>query len=118
MTLASLIDFASFGAAMDKYATNGEYEDIHDFAKTCHDMMDTELEDLRISRRDHAEPTLYGYSIDNLAFLAAIVQKEHISPTELTAILHDVERMARIVIDDITNTYNERLIDKKEGFLS
>lgn len=61
MTLACLIDFASFGAAMDKYATNGEYEDIHDFAKTCHDLIDTDLEDLRLSRRDHAERQKEGF---------------------------------------------------------
>lgn len=104
MTLAELINFASFGAAMDKYATNEEYEDIHDFAKTCHDMIDTELEDIRISRQDHTEPSLYGYSIENLAFIAAILQEEHISPTELRAILYDVERMSRIVIKNITDT--------------
>lgn len=117
MTLAELISFASFGAAMDKYATNEEYSDIREFAKNCHDMdmIDTDLEDIRISRQDRAEPSLYGYSIENLAFIAAILQQEHISPTELKAILYDVERMSRIVIKDITDTARREIERQMKG---
>lgn len=49
------------------------------------------------------EQTLYGYDIADLVFIVAIMRKERISPTELRAILYDVERMSRIVITDITN---------------
>lgn len=117
MTLAHLINFASFGAAMDKYATNGVYEDIHDFTKTCHDLLDTDLEDISLYRRDRApsKQTLYGYDIADLAFIAAILQKERISPTELRAILYDVERMSRIVIADITDTMQKEIERQMKG---
>lgn len=63
------------------------------------------------------EHTLYGYDIADIAFIAALMQKERISPTELRAILYDVERMSRIVIDDITNTM-QREIERQKGNLS
>lgn len=59
--------------------------------------------------KQSAEPTLYGYDIADLAFIAALLQKERISPTELRAILYDVERMSRIVIKDITNTMQREI---------
>lgn len=51
-----------------------------------------------------AEQTLYGYDIKHLAFIAALLQKEDISPEELKDMLTDIGRMARFVIDDITDT--------------
>lgn len=55
MNLAHLIDLARWASAMDEYSTLEEYEDIKDFAKTWHDLLDTQLEDLHLSRLDLEE---------------------------------------------------------------
>ena len=51
-----------------------------------------------------AEQKLYGYDIEHLAFIAALLQKENISPEELKDMLTDIGRMTRFVVDDITDT--------------
>lgn len=51
-----------------------------------------------------ANHTLYGYNIEHLAFIEALLQKENISPEELKDMLSDIGRMTKFVIDDITDT--------------
>lgn len=48
MTFSRLIELAQFGSAMDKYSTNVEYIDIHDFAKMWYKLAHTELEDITL----------------------------------------------------------------------
>lgn len=55
MNLAHLVDLARWAAAMDEYSSFDDYEDIKDFAKTWHDMLNVELEDLHLSRLDLEE---------------------------------------------------------------
>lgn len=58
MTLSHLIALASFGSAMNDLSTFGEYEEIHDFAKTWHDLLNIELEDLELRQVPHRDPDL------------------------------------------------------------
>lgn len=51
MTFARLIEVARWGAATDNYSTLEEYEDIHDFAKTWHDLLYVELDDFELRKR-------------------------------------------------------------------
>lgn len=51
MTLAYLIELASWAAARDDYLSLEEYEDIHDFAKTWRDLAGVELDDLDLKKR-------------------------------------------------------------------
>lgn len=52
MTLASLIDLASWAAAVaDDNITWEDYEEIKDFAKTWRELGDVELEDLDLRKR-------------------------------------------------------------------
>ena len=51
MTLADLIDLASWAAAIDEAMTWEDYENIKDFAKTWHDLAGIELEDLDLRKR-------------------------------------------------------------------
>lgn len=50
MTLASLIDLASWAAAIDD-VTWEDYENIKDFANTWRDLAEVELEDLDLRKR-------------------------------------------------------------------
>lgn len=55
MTFSRLIELARWGAATDNYSTLEEYEDIHDFAKTWHDLVYEQLEDIELCKRVNAE---------------------------------------------------------------
>lgn len=52
MTFARLIELAQFGSAMDKYSTNVEYVDIHDFAKIWYKLAHVELDDIILSKKE------------------------------------------------------------------
>ena len=51
MTFSRFIELARWGAATDNYSTLEEYEDIHDFAKTWHDLLYVELDDIELRKR-------------------------------------------------------------------
>lgn len=57
-----------------------------------------------IKKLPSIEPTLYGYNIEHLAFVATLLQKENIPPEELKIMLTNIERIVQFVIDDITDT--------------
>ena len=48
MTFGRLIELAQFGSAMDKYSTNVEYIDIHDFGKMWCKLVHVELDDITL----------------------------------------------------------------------
>ena len=47
------------------------------------------------------EPTLHGYSIEKLAFIAAIMEKEGMSPEEVVAIFRDLNRVIEMMLEDM-----------------
>ena len=55
MTFARLIELAQFGSAMDKYSTNAEYIEIHDFAKPWYKLAQVELDDLTLIDNSRGE---------------------------------------------------------------
>ncbi len=55
MTFARLIELAQFGSAMDKYSTNVEYIDIHDFAKIWYKLAQVELDNITLIHLGEAE---------------------------------------------------------------
>ena len=61
MTFARLIELARWGSAMDNYSTLGEYEEIHDFAKTWHDLLYEKLDDIELCRPStDVQPVRHG----------------------------------------------------------
>lgn len=48
-----------------------------------------------------AQPTLYGYSVEHLAFVAAIMAKKGVSPEEAVAIFRDVNRVIEMMLEDM-----------------
>lgn len=48
-----------------------------------------------------AQPTLYGYDIKLLAFIASVMAKEGMSPEEAVTILRDVNRVIEIMLEDM-----------------
>lgn len=51
-----------------------------------------------------AQPTLYGYDIKHLAFVASIMAKEGMSPEEAAAIFRDVNRVIEMMLEDMKET--------------
>ena len=48
-----------------------------------------------------AQPTLYGYDIKHLAFVASIMAKKGLSPEEAVTIFRDVNRVIEMMLEDM-----------------
>lgn len=53
-----------------------------------------------LNRLPSARPTLYGYSIEHLALIATIMQKEHITPEKALEYFKDIQRMGQMIVDE------------------
>lgn len=58
--------------------------------------------------------TIYGYHFNELAFVASILAKEGVSPTELTRIIWDAERIATILCKEIKDNFQKAMKVFKE----
>ena len=47
-----------------------------------------------------AQPTLYGYSIEHLALIARVMQKENVTPEKAIECFKDIQRMVQMIIDE------------------
>ena len=54
----------------------------------------------RMCELPSAQPTLYGYSIEPLALIATIMQKEHITPEKALEYFKDIQRMGQMIVDE------------------
>lgn len=63
----------------------------------------TEILQLRRDLRNlpSAQPTLYGYDIKHLAFVASIMAKKGVSPEEAVTIFRDVNRVIEMMLEDM-----------------
>ena len=59
-------------------------------------------------------PTLYGYDLNHLAFIANVMRKEGITPEETIEIFRDVERTVNMVLDEVRES-QERYIKSIMG---
>lgn len=50
--------------------------------------------------RPSAHPTLYGYSIEHLALIATIMQKENVTPEKAIECFKDIQRIVQMVLDE------------------
>ena len=89
-------DTISRQAAIDmlknRWKKTRNYEGIgDDIAEEC---------ELYLKQVPSAQPTLYGYSIEHLALIAAVMQKEHVTPEKALEYFKDIQRMGQIIIDE------------------
>lgn len=54
----------------------------------------------RINALPSAQPTLYGYSIEHLALIARVMQKENVTPEKAIECFKDIQRMGQMIIDE------------------
>ena len=47
-----------------------------------------------------AQPTLYGYSIEHLALIARVMQKENVTPEQAIKCFKDIQRIVQMVLDE------------------
>ena len=53
-----------------------------------------------IKQLPSAQPTLYGYSIEHLALIATVMQKENVTPEKALEYFKDIQRMGQMIIDE------------------
>ena len=56
-----------------------------------------------------AQPTLYGYDIKHLAFVASIMAKKGVSPEEAVTIFRDVNRVIEMMLEDMKEMQENEL---------
>lgn len=66
-----------------------------------------------------AQPTLYGYDIKHLAFVASIMAKKGVSPEEAVTIFRDVNRVIEMMLEDMRDgarrTLEQMVAEAKDG---
>jgi len=60
-----------------------------------------DMDRLAIETVPSAQPTLYGYDIKHLAFVASIMGKKGVSPEEAVTIFRDVNRVIEMMLEDM-----------------
>lgn len=52
---------------------------------------------LRVKKLPSAQPTLYGYNIEHLEFIARVLQKEDLPPERIEEVLTDISRIVAML---------------------
>lgn len=55
------------------------------------------------------EPTLYGYEIKHLAYIATVMQKEGVTAEYAVRTFDDIERVMKMLIEEIQVKFEETL---------
>lgn len=58
----------------------------------------------RIKELPSAQPTLYGYDIEHLEFIACVLRKDNLPPEKITEVLTDIGRIVAMVRDEFEET--------------
>lgn len=53
-----------------------------------------------LKSRPSAQPTLYGYSIEHLALIARVMQKENVTPEKAIECFNDIGRIVQMIVDE------------------
>jgi len=71
--------------------------------RDCFGADDEELDAVTVTLNElpSAQPTLYGYSIDHLALIADVMEKEGVSPEEAMRFFKDTQRIYQMLVDEI-----------------
>ena len=62
-----------------------------------------------------AEPTLYGYKIEHLAYIARVMQKEGITAEDAARTFDDLGRAVSWTIDEVRQKMEEVIYDHNTG---
>lgn len=93
-------DLISRRAAVDAICEDGtQRERQGQYSMT---MVDRKYRDTEILEAlPPAQPTLYGYDIKVLAFVASVMAKEGMSPEEAVTTFRDINRVIEIMLEDM-----------------
>lgn len=69
-----------------------------------------------IKRLPSVEPTIYGYNIKHLAYIAKVMQKEGVTAEYAVRTFDDMSRVVKMIIDEAQQKAEEAL-DKSFGHL-
>ena len=80
--------------------------------------VDTEFDCALLDREDvryvlsdlpSAQPTLYGYQIEHLAYIAKVMEKEGVTAEYATKTFEDISRAVRMIIEEAQQKVEEML---------
>lgn len=58
-----------------------------------------------------AEPTLYGYKIEHLAYIATVMEKEGVTAEYAVRTFDDISRILRMLIDEVREMLEKNLAE-------
>ncbi|MBO7093574.1 MAG: hypothetical protein J6W33_01535 [Spirochaetia bacterium] len=59
------------------------------------------------------EPTLYGYKLEHLAFVAALLQNKEVSEETLTDVFNSVDRIAGMILKEVKEQTIQAFIENE-----
>lgn len=62
-----------------------------------------------IGRLPTAEPTLYGYKIEHLAYIATVMEKEGVTAEYAIRTFDDISRVLKMLIEEVQAKFEEAL---------
>lgn len=68
-----------------------------------------------INRKPSVEPTLYGYKIEHLAYIARVMQKEGITAEQAVNAFDDLGMAVRLIIEEAQQKIEEVIYDHNTG---
>ena len=66
----------------------------------------------KLSVLPSAEPTLYGYKIEHLAYIARVMEKEGVTADYAVRTFDDMSRALKMIIDEIQQKVEEALNER------
>ena len=79
--------------------------DLCDYSGTCVCDSCSDVEEFR--QLSTSEPTLYGYKIEHLAYIATVMEKEGITAEYAVRTFDDMERVIKMIIEEVHEKIEE-----------
>jgi hypothetical protein len=91
------------GLMEDTISRKKAIESVSRMMHDCFGSGDEEMDAIAVTLDElpSAQPTLYGYSIDHLALIAHVMEKEGVSPEEAVRFFKDTQRICQMLVDEI-----------------
>lgn len=107
------MDLISRQAAIDMFQRQA-YDDWNQGTGTTWANAFSEAADM-IENLPSAEPTLYGYKIEHLAYIARVMQKEGITAEQAVNAFDDLGMAVRLITEEAQQKIEEAIYDYNTG---
>ena len=106
-----MIDLISRQAAMNAFAERVKRSNNSDFAPAPRWNDAVEI----VENLPSAEPTLYGYKIEHLAYIARVMEKEGITAEQAVHAFEDLGMAVQLITEEAQQKIEEAIYDYNTG---